>query len=117
MTLQKLPEVVASRLDEQSLQVDLFVSEDIVYFKGHFDSHALLPGVVQLDWVLHFFKLHFCPNFTFLGSDVIKYQQPILPNTHVTLQIEWQPQRSKVVFKYVSLTGTHASGKIKVMVK
>ncbi|NKF49968.1 3-hydroxyacyl-ACP dehydratase [Shewanella sp. WXL01] len=115
MTVNKLPRVISAQTQDNTAIVELFVGDDIEYFKGHFDGHPLLPGVVQLDWVLHFFKAHLISNFQFKGCDVIKYQQPILPNMQVTLTMVWKSERSKLEFKYSSASGNHASGKIKVL--
>ena len=39
---------------DKSLQVILDLPTDLIWFRGHFPVCALLPGVVQLQWVLDY---------------------------------------------------------------
>ncbi len=36
----------------------LTVPDDLLYFDGHFRVAPVLPGVVQVDWAIHYGRLH-----------------------------------------------------------
>ncbi|GLP97033.1 3-hydroxyacyl-ACP dehydratase [Paraferrimonas sedimenticola] len=111
----KYPQLIDSEINDDVITVQLYVPAKIVYFEGHFDSNPILPGVVQLDWALYYFNKLSQSEMQFGGADVIKYQQPILPDARVTLTLQWLPKVGKLTFKYLSDVGVHASGKLKLM--
>lgn len=39
---------------EHVAQLQLHMPQDLIYFEGHFPGFQILPGVVQLDWAIHF---------------------------------------------------------------
>jgi 3-hydroxymyristoyl/3-hydroxydecanoyl-(acyl carrier protein) dehydratase len=47
---ERLPRVLSVTADSSSATVQLGVSPDLHWFQGHFPGHAILPGVVQIDW-------------------------------------------------------------------
>ncbi len=53
----------------------------------------------------------------FGGMDVIKFQQPILPNSTIVLTLDWVAEKQKLQFNFSSVTPEnetviHSSGKI-----
>ncbi len=46
------PQLLASQREGDSLRIRARVPRDLLYFDGHFPGHPLLPGFVQLDWVM-----------------------------------------------------------------
>ena len=52
MSLQ--PQILSVQKDADAVSLDLLVSKDLDYFRGHFPGLPLLPGVVQVDWALRF---------------------------------------------------------------
>ena len=47
--------------------------------------------------------------------EVIKFQQPILPNTQILLTLDWEKEKQKLYFSYTSAeNNNHASGRIKL---
>lgn len=97
---------------EKRLELSLSIPEDLYYFQGHFAQAAILPGVVQLDWVVNYLAEYFATNGEDIVSiDALKFQQIVRPGYQVTLTLE-QVKTNKYSFNYFSDYGQHASGKV-----
>ncbi|MGF1759094.1 3-hydroxyacyl-ACP dehydratase [Photobacterium sagamiensis] len=113
MTKRK-PTIIAQHIADDRAVLTLKVDADILDFQGHFPSHPLLPGVTQIDWALFYGQtlLNAHPNFA--GMEVIKFQNPILPDSIVELSLNWSEEKQKLQFTYSSEKGPHSSGRIKL---
>ncbi|MGF1828569.1 3-hydroxyacyl-ACP dehydratase [Photobacterium angustum] len=116
----RTPTLLAQHIDGYKAEITLRPDNQLSDFKGHFPAFPLLPGVSQIDWAVHFAKqcLPDMPT-SFNGMDVIKFQEPILPDSTITLTLEWRDDQQKLHFSYTSIdaNGTlhkHSSGKIKL---
>lgn len=108
----KDPEIVGVTRSEELVELKLVVPEALLYFRGHFPGFAILPGVVQLDWAIHYGRQHFA-----LGADLattirIKFRKPIRPAHHLTLSIKYVRSRNCVYFDYADADGACSSGQI-----
>ncbi|MDG3087533.1 3-hydroxyacyl-ACP dehydratase [Vibrio hannami] len=111
---KRKPTVISQHCENTKAILELKVDRDILDFTGHFPSFALLPGVTQIDWVMYFAKQVLGVHQEFAGMEVIKFQQPILPDSLVSLELNWDKEHSKLQFKYFNQELVHASGKIKL---
>ncbi|SNY71631.1 beta-hydroxyacyl-ACP dehydratase [Enterobacter sp. CC120223-11] len=104
--------------EPQSLSLTLFLDPDLFWFQGHFEVQPLLPGVAQLDWVMHYATTLLAPGFRFHSIQNVKFQAPLLPETTVTLQLTWQTEKQILTFSYARHEGearhTASSGKIRL---
>jgi 3-hydroxymyristoyl/3-hydroxydecanoyl-(acyl carrier protein) dehydratase len=107
--------IIEQTIVENSASLLLKIDSNIAYFDGHFDNYPILAGVVQLDWAIHYGKELLSVNSVFSGMEVIKFQQPILPNMLVLLTLRWEREKNKLYFSYTSEgNNNHASGRIKL---
>ena len=81
-------------------------------FEGHFEQTPILPGVAQLDWAIQFARGIFPLPPRFLRLDALKFQHVARPGDELTLQLDWDAGRDTLGFRYTSLHGVHASGKV-----
>ena len=51
------PEIRHQESSENTVTLSLFIGEELNAFKGHFDSAPIVPGVVQIKWVIEFAKI------------------------------------------------------------
>lgn len=97
---------------DNQVELCLIIPENLYYFQGHFPEAAVLPGVVQLDWVMQYLAQFFEVDITNLVSiDALKFQNIIRPNDQVTLSLA-QTKANKYAFSYYSNHVQHASGKV-----
>ena len=117
MTGLKLPTVVRTETTATGVTLTLKVPAALAYFPGHFPVHAILPGVVQIDWAIHFGRQHFPLLPRFCKMEALKFQAIIEPEQEITLALEHKPgaepqQPGKLLFTFDSSRGRHSSGRI-----
>ena len=78
----------------------LIIEPDLFWFKGHFEKYPILAGVVQVDWVIHYFHEFMNADKIFDGLVNVKFQQPIIPNEEIILSIEYGKEKNYVTFQY-----------------
>ncbi|MBV7535671.1 AMP-binding protein [Duganella sp. sic0402] len=92
--------------------LEISAPADLLYFDGHFDVAPILPGVVQVDWAMHYGRQFFTLPARFKGINALKFQQVIQPETPVQLELIHDTARNSLNFRYMSAAGQHASGRV-----
>lgn len=104
--------------EESQVELTLRVAPDLFWFKGHFSDQPLLPGIAQLDWVMHYAVMLLATGWRFSSVESIKFQQPILPENTLRLMLTWNAGKQWLTFSYHILVEdaerTASSGKIKL---
>lgn len=114
-TLKKQPIKPNWRLLEQEPEralLEIIVPKDLLYFEGHFPIAPVLPGVVQVDWAIHFGRQYFALPANFCGIQALKFQQVICAETPVYMELIHQAQKQALQFRYFSDAGQHAGGRV-----
>jgi acyl-CoA synthetase (AMP-forming)/AMP-acid ligase II len=93
-------------------QVDLLLDASLAVFEGHFTQAAILPGVAQLDWAVQLAREVFTMPPRFLRMEALKFQRVARPGDLIRLDLEWQAERGTLTFRYTSVHGPHASGRV-----
>ena len=114
----KIPEIEHHQVQPQKLEVILHLDPSLFWFQGHFAVQPLLPGVAQLDWVMHYATTLLAPGYRFHSIQNVKFQAPLLPEATVTLTLEWNVVFLMLTFSYQRHAGaerhTASSGKIRL---
>lgn len=78
------------------------VPVDLFYFKDHFSTFPLVPGVVQLRWI----KEKAISLYPDLPAPVnihnLKFTKAIRPHTHLELKIKWNAAKKALAFTLLS---------------
>ena len=115
---KRKPTLLKAQTVNDQVTLSFKVDADLLDFRGHFTHFPLLPGVTQIDWALHYAIRYLNTPEKFKGMEVIKFQEPILPNAEVTLDLNWDSDKQKLAFKYSSQQAQrlviHSSGKMKL---
>lgn len=113
-----LPVERSRQIQDNSVTLTLYIATDLFWFKGHFPTLPILPGVAQLDWVMHYAVQCLAPGKQFAAVENIKFQQPVAPDSLLQLHIEWDATKSRLSFCYSLLRDGNAlsasSGKIQL---
>ncbi|MCL6742985.1 MULTISPECIES: hydroxymyristoyl-ACP dehydratase [Kosakonia] len=111
-------EIAHRQVSPTHAEIDIQLETDLFWFRGHFAVQPLLPGVAQLDWVMHYATLMLTPGYRFHSIQNVKFQAPLLPGNRVTLRLDWQEQKQQLSFSYLRHAGeerhTCSSGKIRL---
>lgn len=107
-----LPQENSCQVTDNSVALQLTLTPELFWFKGHFPEQAILPGVTQLHFVMHYAKTLLHIDFPFKGMDVVKFQRPLFPGELVELTIVWDPKSYKLSFKYTCDDTSASSGRI-----
>jgi acyl-coenzyme A synthetase/AMP-(fatty) acid ligase len=99
-------------MDSKQIKLELNIPKELYYFKGHFDTQSILPGVVQIDWAIAYAKKYLSVSGDIIRMEVIKFNKPIGPDYKVQLILQFNPEKRKLSFSYASELGKHSSGRI-----
>ncbi|MGB0935872.1 MAG: acyl-CoA synthetase [Colwellia sp.] len=106
-----LPHCKLLEQSDTTVSLCLNIPENLYYFQGHFTEIPLLPGVVQLDWVMHYLKQYFSINPTKLASvDALKFKRIIRPDTETILTLN-KLSSTKYTFEFSVNNSSDSSGK------
>lgn len=97
----KLPVELSRRIPcAEQAELLLKLEPALFWFRGHFPGQPILPGVAQVDWVLHYGREALMADGSFGGIENVKFQRPVKPGQTLRLQLEWQAQRQILLFRY-----------------
>ncbi|MDR2365009.1 MAG: AMP-binding protein [Zoogloeaceae bacterium] len=102
--------------DGHQALLQLYLDTDLVWFDGHFPELPVLPGVTQIDWAVHFARLHFGVDLPVSRMIGLKFQRLIRPGDTPRLALTWRPGKRELEFAYTldetrCSRGTLVSGK------
>ncbi|MBW9794535.1 hydroxymyristoyl-ACP dehydratase, partial [Escherichia coli] len=80
-------EIERHLVQPQEMEIVLYLDPMLYWFTGHFAVQPLLPGVAQLDWVMHYATTLLAPGWRFRSIQNVKFLAPLIPETTVTLQL------------------------------
>ena len=94
------PELIDVKVVQGRVDAQLLVDPELAGFAGHFPDFPILPGVVQLDWAVHYAR-----EFLQLGQSVmrverLKFTCPISPNTPLHLSLIYDVGKASVDFRF-----------------
>lgn len=107
------PEVIQVESDgARAVRLDLRVTPEIEHFAGHFPGAAILPGVVQVDWAVHFARLHLPLHGEFSALENLKFLSVVQPDEELGLSLEWDADRQRLDFSYSSAGRKCSAGRV-----
>src|SRR5271168_740751 len=93
------------------------VPADLEAFRGHFPDHPVLPGVVQIDWVMRLAALHLNIDGLAARDFQVKFRNIIRPGVLLTLSLQIDRSKNRLSFIYQSGEQVMSSGQIKLGAK
>ncbi len=108
----RLPKMQLLEQAEQRLLFEMTVPATLFYLDGHFSRVPVLPGVVQVDWAIHYARQYFHLAVPFRAIHHLKFQNIIRAESPVQLELIQDVQKGALQFRYFSDAGQHASGRI-----
>ena len=111
-------EISCQHTDAGEAEIVLHLPATLFWFQGHFAVQPLLPGVAQLDWVMHYASRLLTPDYRFHIIQNVKFQAPLLPENRIILTLAWLEAGEMLSFCFQRHDGdvrhTTSSGKIRL---
>ena len=96
---------------DKDVSCDLTFLKDAAYFKGHFEECPILPGVIQLHFVVKFIKQFFHINLNKYDIMKLKFSNLVLPDTLVHFELH-KLSDTEFSFSYENGDVKYSAGKL-----
>ncbi len=108
-----LPEIRTIQNDSDlAVKLSLHIPGTLDYFPDHFPNLPILPGVVQLNWAIHYAREFLPVTGSFVSMENIKFQSIVLPNADMDLSLQWIVDKSHLEFLFFRNQQKFSSGRI-----
>ncbi|CAA0115422.1 Uncharacterised protein [BD1-7 clade bacterium] len=110
-----MPTPLQCEKQDNKVRADIAITDDLLYFPGHFPGQPILPGFAMIDWVMQLAQSHFelpLEAFEPMQMEVVKFKNVVQPGITITLDVEYRNER--VYYVISSDQGEHCSGRILV---
>jgi AMP-binding enzyme len=105
------PQILALRRFDDGCEIDCAVPPDLYCFKGHFPAMPILPGVVQVDWVVRLANQYLDLGLEAACDVQVKFRRIIGQNQLFTLCLRVRPAQ-RLAFEYRIDGETASSGAV-----
>jgi 3-hydroxymyristoyl/3-hydroxydecanoyl-(acyl carrier protein) dehydratase len=106
------PDILAERSDHGTAEWDLCVPSDLSCFPGHFPDYPIVPGVLQLDWVMKLAAGFAGKPLRVARVEGLKFRKPLRPGYEFTLRLEIDARLEKLRFELVADQETFSLGRV-----
>ena len=113
-----LPEVINTRLLEDDnpavtcAQVSLRIPRSLPCLPGHFETAPVVPGVVQIDWAVHFARKLLDIPGEFAGMENIKFKQLLVPEEQAELTLTFDRKKQRLAYRFFWQGDEFSSGRL-----
>lgn len=107
-----LPEVRENQPTPDGIILSLRIPEALAYFDGHFDEIAIVPGVVQIQWAVHYARQYLGLRQSFSHMESVKFKELLRPGQRLELGLRYLEEARKLEFCYRSASSEYSSGRI-----
>lgn len=97
-----LPKIIETKVNKDSKEalVELYLNEDLIWFKGHFNGFAILPAICQIMMVKHFAHELLGLNVQVDKITRIKFLNIAHPHDTIFLSLSIDQNRKSLAFNY-----------------
>lgn len=106
--------VISLHGDDRRAEAQLSFPSDSDVFRGHFPSMPVLPGVVQIDWVMRLAEQCFHIARPTPADFQVKFSRIITPDVVLTLTLEIDAAHQRLTFEYRAGEQIMSSGRVKI---
>ena len=108
------PVVLATQPADKGIALTIHLPRSLAYFRGHFPSFAVLPGVVQVDWAMLLARRYLAVRRGAARAMRVKFARPIRPDAELTLTVDYDRAERLLHFEYRDRDYLYSSGRIEL---
>lgn len=108
------PKILKKSTSDNTLHLDLQVPKELKYFEGHFPEIPVVPGFVQMDWVMNFAHEYLGVPKEISKMEAIKFHELIPPDKKFSMEIKWDPKKGKLYYKLYQKEQIFAQGRFQI---
>ena len=112
-----LPKIVSTLVnnDANEALIELYLNEDLLWFKGHFDGFPILPALCQISMLRHFANTLFNLDITIEKIPRIKFLKIARPKDTIFLKLSLNEAKNTLTFDYFNKDKeSYSKGTIKI---
>lgn len=94
------------------VELSLDVATSLPCLAGHFDSFPVVPGVVQIDWVVHYANELLHLDWPVLRLDRLKFTCPIQPNSSIDVRLVFNREKQWLDFQIFCVKNNYSKGRV-----
>jgi acyl-coenzyme A synthetase/AMP-(fatty) acid ligase len=106
------PKVLNKQEQAGEICLSCELGSDLMFFEGHFEEQAILPGITQVHWAAKYGQDYFAIKGHFIRLEAVKFQQLLTPGQPFLLQLRFDKDKAKLHFTFKSEQGIHSSGRL-----
>lgn len=108
------PSILSSNFsaERNEYRAELMVPDNLYHLQGHFPGQPILPGVVQIAWVVAKGRELFAALGEFEKMEAVKFQQVIQPGERFSLTLRLDSAKNTLIFNYATTDCSVSSGRI-----
>ncbi|WP_130620037.1 hypothetical protein [Dyella amyloliquefaciens] len=105
-------ELLGEQVDGDGATLSLRIPVDLQQFDTHFPQLPIVPGVLQLAWVLARSAERFGTPTTCRRVEMLKFQRPLRPGDEVQLSLRRDAAQARMHFHYARNEVEYSSGRL-----
>jgi 3-hydroxymyristoyl/3-hydroxydecanoyl-(acyl carrier protein) dehydratase len=106
-----LPRILSSHGDASERTCRLEIDPGLEWFRGHFPSHPVLAGIVQVHWAVMLSASWFGIELQPLEIKRLKFKNVVVPPTVLELTLQ-RVSETEVSFDYAGVHGRYSEGRL-----
>ena len=109
-----LPNILFQKLDKKTNEcaLELKIPLNLLFLEGHFPGRPIVPGFMQIRWVIYYGQEVFGKLGTFIRLEGLKFQHVIQPSEKIKLQLKWEEDKSRLSFSYKNRNVFNSKGRV-----
>jgi acyl-coenzyme A synthetase/AMP-(fatty) acid ligase len=110
----RTPQVLAETRGASGLARELAVPEELAYLDGHFEGFPVVPGVVQVGWVMEAAEAVLGAPLRLAAVENLKFRELLLPGQRFRLEVEWDTPPEALRFRLAAGERVFSTGRLRL---